>query len=88
MRLLELFRSREKPSASVAKERLQLIVAHRRAGGAEGPIYLQQMQQDLLAVIRKYVQVSDQAVKIDVERDGELEVLELNIVVPDTREPN
>ncbi len=85
MRLLDMFRGREKQTASVAKERLQLIVAHRRSGGLKGPVYLPQMQADLLAVIRKYVEVSDEAVKIDVERDGDLEVLELNIVVPDGR---
>lgn len=87
MRLLEIFKTRERATANVAKERLQLIVAHRRSGNEQGPVYLPQMQQDLLEVIRKYVQVSDEAVKVDVERDGELDVLELSIVVPDVR-PN
>ncbi len=85
MGFLDIFRANEKKSAVVAKERLQLIVAHRRAGNMEAPVFLAKMQEDLLAVIRKYVQVSDDAVKIDVERDGEMEVLELNIVVPDNR---
>lgn len=86
MGLLDIFRASEKKSASVAKERLQLIVAHRRAGNMEAPVYLPKLQQELLAVIRKYVQVSDDAVKIDVERDGDMEVLELNIIVPDNRD--
>lgn len=86
MGFLDIFRASEKKSASLAKERLQVIVAHRRAGNMQAPVYLPQMQADLLAVIRKYVQVSDDAVKIDVERDGEMEVLELNIVVPDNRD--
>ena len=86
MGLLDIFRSNEKKSASVAKERLQLIVAHRRAGNMQAPVFLPKMQADLLAVIRKYVEVSDDAVKIDVERDGDMEVLELNIVVPDARD--
>lgn len=85
MSWMDIFRSKDKKSAEVAKERLQLIVAHRRAGNMEAPVYLPKMQEDLLAVIRKYVHVSDDAVKIDVERDGEVEVLELNIVVPDSR---
>ncbi len=85
MGFLDIFRANEKKSAVVAKERLQLIVAHRRAGNMDAPVFLPKMQEDLLAVIRKYVQVSDDAVKIDVERDGEMEVLELNIVVPDNR---
>lgn len=86
MGFLDIFRASEKKSASLAKERLQVIVAHRRAGNMQAPVYLPQMQADLLAVIRKYVHVSDDAVKIDVERDGEMEVLELNIVVPDNRD--
>jgi cell division topological specificity factor len=86
MGFLDIFRANEKKTASVAKERLQLIVAHRRAGNMQAPVFLPQMQADLLAVIRKYVHVSDDAVKIDVERDGEMEVLELNIIVPDNRD--
>ena len=86
MGLLDIFRANEKKSANVAKERLQLIVAHRRAGNMEAPVFLPKLQQDLLQVIRKYVQVSDDAVKIDVERDGDMDVLELNIVVPDSRD--
>lgn len=86
MGLLDLFRANEKKSANVAKERLQLIVAHRRAGNMEAPVFLPKLQQDLLEVIRKYVQVSDDAVKIDVERDGDMDVLELNIIVPDNRD--
>ncbi len=86
MGLLDLFRANEKKSASVAKERLQLIVAHRRAGNMQAPVFLPKLQEDLLEVIRKYVQVSDDAVKIDVERDGDMDVLELNIVVPDSRD--
>lgn len=86
MGLLDLFRANEKKSASVAKERLQLIVAHRRAGNMQAPVFLPKLQEDLLAVIRKYVQVSDDAVKIDVERDGDMDVLELNIIVPDSRD--
>ncbi len=86
MGLLDLFRANEKKSASVAKERLQLIVAHRRAGNMQAPVFLPKLQEDLLQVIRKYVQVSDDAVKIDVERDGDMDVLELNIVVPDNRD--
>ncbi len=86
MGLLDIFRANEKKTANVAKERLQLIVAHRRAGNMEAPVFLPKLQQDLLEVIRKYVQVSDDAVKIDVERDGDMDVLELNIVVPDSRD--
>lgn len=81
MAWLDFFKKNEPASASLAKERLQVIVAHQRAGRGQ-PDYLPAMQADLLAVIRKYVEVGEDAVNIDVERDGELEVLELSITVP------
>jgi cell division topological specificity factor len=34
-------------------------------------------------VIRKYVHVDDEAVQMNLEREGDCEVLELNITLPD-----
>jgi cell division topological specificity factor len=78
-----LFKREQKSTASLAKERLQVIVAHQRAGRSNGLDFLPRMQQELLDVIRKYVTVSDDAVRMNVERDGGLEVLELNITLPE-----
>lgn len=56
MSLLDYFRSNKKQNtAQLAKERLQIIVAHERSSRG-GPDYLPQLKQDLLDVIRKYVQ--------------------------------
>ena len=81
MGLLDFFRQRKSNSAAVAKERLQILVAHDRRCG--GPSYLPQLQQDLIQVIRKYVEVDNDAVSVSVERDQGQEILELNIVLPD-----
>ena len=81
MALLDYFRQRKSNSAAIAKERLQILVAHDRRGG--GPSYLPQLQRDLLKVIRKYVAVDNDAVSVSVESDGAHEILELNIVLPD-----
>lgn len=83
---LDVFRSQKKGSAEQAKERLQVVVAHRRTGDDDEPEYFPQMQQDLLRVLRKYVQVGDDAVQMDIEREGDLEVLELNITLPDVKQ--
>ena len=57
MSLLDFFlRPRKENTARVAKERLQIIVAHERSTRG-GPDYLPQLKQDLLDVIRKYVQI-------------------------------
>ena len=73
--------ARASDSASIAKERLQILVAHDRRG--DGPSYLPQLQRDILRVIRKYVAIDNDAVTVNVEQDGAHEVLELNIVLPD-----
>jgi len=80
MRFLDFFRSNRKPSASVAKERLQIIVARERATRG-GPDYLPLLKEELLLVVRKYIEVGDEAVKVQVDKEGDCEVLELNITL-------
>ncbi len=83
MALLDYFKQRKKQgSAAIAKERLQILVAHDRRGA--GPSYLPQLQKDLLKVIRKYVKVDNRAVTINLEHDSDQEILELNIVLPES----
>ncbi|NVK30255.1 MAG: cell division topological specificity factor MinE [Gammaproteobacteria bacterium] len=77
MGLLDYFRSKPK-TASIARQRLELLIAHQHEGGA-APDYLPQMQQDIIEVIRKYVAVSDDAVQINFERTDQCDMLELNV---------
>ncbi|MGW8195316.1 MAG: cell division topological specificity factor MinE [Desulforhopalus sp.] len=83
MRFLDYFRSNRKTSANVAKDRLQIIVARERLT-RNGPDYLPMMKEELLLVVRKYIQVEDGAVKIQLDKEGDCEVLELNITLPDS----
>jgi len=82
MSFFDYFRSKKNSTASVAKERLQIIVAHER-GQREQPDYLPQLQQELLEVIRKYVQISDDMVQVEVDRNDHCSVLELNVTLPE-----
>ncbi len=82
MNLMGYFRSRKKQSASVAKERLQILVARERAR-RDGPDYIPALQDEILEVIRKYVAVGQDAVQIHVDREDDCEILELNITLPD-----
>lgn len=84
MSLLDYFRSSKPSTASIAKERLQILVAHERASRNQ-PSYLPQLQQELLQVIRKYVNVGQDAITVNFEQDGNQETLELNIILPDDR---
>ena len=81
MRLLDLFR-RTPPSAQIAKERLRIIVAQERSARG-GPDYLPLLRRELLEVIRKYFNVSPEAVQISLGRDSGQEVLELSVALPE-----
>lgn len=86
MALLEFFRPKKQASASLAKERLQIIVAERRSAGSPGPSYLPQLKQDILEVISKYVDIAPEQVSVALEqRDDDLSVLELNVTLPDDK---
>ena len=74
----------KKQTASVAKDRLRIIVAHERASRG-GPDYLPMLQRELLEVIRKYVSVDADAVKVDVVKDGEHDVLDISVALPEER---
>ncbi len=82
MSLIDFFKAKKKSSASVAKERLQIIVAHERTK-RDQPDYLPQLQQDLLNVIRKYIPIADEMVQVSLDKNDDCAVLELNITLPE-----
>jgi cell division topological specificity factor len=82
MSILSFLLGEQKKSASVAKERLQLIIAHERAGNGTMVDYLPELQRELLAVISKYVKVPNDAIKLSRAMQDDLEVLEVKIEIP------
>ena len=82
MSFLEFFRSRPK-SASLAKDRLSVIVSRERASTRGGPDYLPQLQQELLAVLARYEKIDLQHVSVSLDKTDGHEILELNIVLPE-----
>ncbi len=84
MGLFDYFRSPPTKSAALAKERLQIIVAHERGNNRRSsPDYLPALKKELLEVVRKYVPIDQSQVKVHLDREGGYEVLELNITLPD-----
>ncbi|QBQ53812.1 cell division topological specificity factor MinE [Nitrosococcus wardiae] len=83
MSWLDYFRTTRGNSARTAKERLQIVIAHERID-RYGPSYLPRLRQDIIEVIRKYVAVDEDQVKIQMEQEGDMDVLALNIHLPDT----
>ena len=84
MDLMRFFKAKPKTS-SVAKERLQLILAHERIGrnpnGTAIPDFLPQLQRDLIAVLSKYVNIGENDIKINVDRQDNLDLLEVKIEI-------
>jgi cell division topological specificity factor len=73
---------RRNSTASVAKERLQIIISHERTQRTTRD-YLPKLQEEILAVIAKYVNINRDQVSVNLERMGDSAVLELNITMPD-----
>ncbi|MFM8691408.1 cell division topological specificity factor MinE [Limnohabitans sp.] len=86
MSFLSFLLGEKKNTASLAKERLQIILAHERSGrNPAEPDYLPDLQRELLAVISKYVRVNADDIKVQLERQDNLEVLEVKIELPENR---
>ena len=82
--LQKLFGNQPK-TAHLAKERLQLIIAHERDGGGSSANFLPDLQRELIAVISKYIKIDPKDIKVNLERQDNLEVLEVKIELPDAK---
>lgn len=85
MSLLEMLFGPKQRTASVAKERLQLIIARER-GGENKIDFLPALQRELVEVISRYVKVDLEHIKVSLEKQDRYEVLEVNIMLPETDE--
>lgn len=79
---LRLFGSRPATaSAPVARERLQILLAHER--GLRGqPDLLELLRSEILAVVSRHVTVDPEKVTVRMERGCDLSMLEIDIEVP------
>ena len=76
-----LFNSKPK-TANTAKERLQIIIARERTG-RDGYDFLPALREELILVISKYTKVSPEDIKVSLDKQGNLEVLDVNVVLPE-----
>lgn len=75
----------KKNTATIAKDRLRIIVAQERTNRG-APDYLPLLQRELLEVIRKYVSIDVEAVKVDLVKDGDHDVLDISVALPEERQ--
>ncbi|HRG14855.1 MAG: cell division topological specificity factor MinE [Rhodanobacteraceae bacterium] len=82
MGIFDFLKPRAPNTASVAKERLRIIVAQERAQ-RDAPDYLPMLRRELLEVLKKYVNVDPDAIQVKVSQEGGHELLELSVALPD-----
>ncbi|HUG57165.1 MAG TPA: cell division topological specificity factor MinE [Candidimonas sp.] len=85
MSFLSFLLGQKKTSASVAKDRLQLILINERGDGIT-PDYLPRLQKELVEVISRYVKINPEDIKVNLDRQDSLEILEVKIEMPQLEE--
>ena len=84
MGIFDFLRKSPQNTASVAKNRLTILIQEERDRSGRGaPDYLPMLRRELLEVIRKFVNVDANAVDVKTHKDGDHDVLELSIALPD-----
>jgi cell division topological specificity factor len=74
-----IFGKKKDESANIAKDRLTLMLAHERADCAVP--YLDDLKNELLAVVKKYTKTGD--VSIKTEQNQNVDMLEIEIQLGD-----
>lgn len=78
MSIFRLFRKQK--SAPMARERLQVLLAHERA--SVGSDLVAVLREEILAVIARHVQVDGDKVQVKMDRDEHVSILEIEVEIP------
>ena len=79
MSLFELFR--KKSTAPVARDRLQVLLAHERSVIGKSDL-LATLQEEILAVIARHMQIDRDKVVVKLDRAEDVSMLEIDIEMP------
>lgn len=79
MSWLSLFSRRK--SASVARERLQILLTHERVAASQSDL-IPTLREEILAVVKKHVAVDPEKVEVKIERGKAVSLLEIDIEIP------
>lgn len=82
MGIFDFLTQRNKNTATVAKDRLRILIEQER-GLRRAPDYLPLLQRELLEVIRKYINVDIDAVKVELHKDGANDLLDISVTFPE-----
>jgi len=75
---------RERPSGTMARERLQLVLAHDRSD--LNPELLEQMRREILEVVQRYVEIDIESCDVSLETEDRVTALLANLPIKRTRE--
>ena len=78
MRLFNLFR---RSSAPIARERLQILLAHERMASNQSDL-LGVLREEILAVIGRHVSLEPDRVRIEMDRGKSVSTLAVDIEIP------
>jgi len=79
MKFLQLFRRRG--SAPVARDRLQILLAHERYA-AKGPNLLEVMREEILSTVARHIEINPKKVHVHMKRGKKISTLEIEIEMP------
>jgi len=82
MSILDLILRRQPKTASLAKERLQVIIA-REGSRSANPELIQQIKQEVIEAVSRYVKVAPEDIAIDLDSDRDMEVLSVSVTLPE-----
>ena len=80
MRLLNYFFPARPTRASIAKERLKIVLSHERASRT-APDFLPRLQRELIDVVGRYVEIRDDMIRVNLGKSGDTSLLEINIEI-------
>ncbi len=78
MSIFSIFRKQK--SAPVARERLQVLLAHERT--SSGTDLVAVLREEILAVIAKHVQIDNDKVHVKMDSDEHVSLLEIDVEIP------
>jgi cell division topological specificity factor len=77
--LARILRRESMPSKEIARERLRLVLVHDRA--SVSPDFISALKEDLIKVIREYLEIDEESLIVDLENDDSSVALVANIPV-------
>jgi cell division topological specificity factor len=81
---MSIFRLFRRPSsAPIARERLQILLAHERGVRGQSDL-LTILREEILAVIEKHVKIERDNVQIKMDRGDSVSLLEIDVEIPNS----